>query len=298
MSNAAQHGGADSFDEISGLAAADEAAESIDALLGRIDSRDSPAERARFGGGLARRERPPTAQRECDSRYVRHCRYLTDATGRSSSTASFCLYNESRILGGFRRDRRPAAESGLRNILGTRRESELYGFPGSMQGKAVMVVCRCSAGQPASASRSHPPYPKACVKRETFLSLACKQIVRQAQKRWRRIRAPERIAELLHGRQFADSQAVPVDHRNRTGWPPGPDHVKRPPTPDLTFAQNIAGKRAQLPFFVPLLNFGWEDGLQGGAGWGRGAPLQRRGVKGARLRGEANPWRRDAANTL
>jgi len=40
---------------------------------------------------------------------------------------------------------------------------------------------------------------------------------------------------------------------------------------------------------MPLLSFEWVDGLQGGADWGRGAPLPRRGVKGARMRGEANP---------
>jgi transposase-like protein len=49
-----------------------------------------------------------------------------------------------------------------------------------------------------------------CVTRESFLGLAFK-LVQQAQKRWRRIRAPERIAELLGGTRFLDGAAVADD---------------------------------------------------------------------------------------
>ena len=51
---------------------------------------------------------------------------------------------------------------------------------------------------------------KNCVTRSTFLGLAFK-LVQEAQKSWRRIRAVERIAELLAGTVFRDEVPAPVD---------------------------------------------------------------------------------------
>ena len=51
---------------------------------------------------------------------------------------------------------------------------------------------------------------KNCVTRSTFLGLAFK-LVQEAQKSWRRIRAVERIAELLAGTVFKDGVPAPVD---------------------------------------------------------------------------------------
>jgi len=51
---------------------------------------------------------------------------------------------------------------------------------------------------------------KNCVTRSTFLGLAFK-LVQEAQKSWRRIRAAERIAELLAGTVFRDGLPAPVD---------------------------------------------------------------------------------------
>jgi putative transposase len=51
---------------------------------------------------------------------------------------------------------------------------------------------------------------KNCVTRSTFLGLAFK-LVQEAQKSWRRIRAVERIAELLAGTVFTDGVPAPVD---------------------------------------------------------------------------------------
>ena len=51
---------------------------------------------------------------------------------------------------------------------------------------------------------------KNCVTRSTFLGLAFK-LVQEAQKSWRRIRAVERIAELLAGTVFRDGVPAPVD---------------------------------------------------------------------------------------
>jgi hypothetical protein len=51
---------------------------------------------------------------------------------------------------------------------------------------------------------------KNCVTRSTFLGLAFK-LVQEAQKSWRRIRAVERIAELLAGTVFRDAVPAPVD---------------------------------------------------------------------------------------
>ena len=53
---------------------------------------------------------------------------------------------------------------------------------------------------------------KNCVTRSTFLGLAFK-LVQEAQKSWRRIRAVERIAELLAGTVFRDGVPAPVDDR-------------------------------------------------------------------------------------
>jgi putative transposase len=55
---------------------------------------------------------------------------------------------------------------------------------------------------------------KNCVSRATFLGLAFK-LVQQAQKRWRRIRGVERIAELLAGMVFKDGVPVPDDPPER-----------------------------------------------------------------------------------
>jgi transposase-like protein len=49
-----------------------------------------------------------------------------------------------------------------------------------------------------------------CLSRATFLGLAFK-LVQQAEKRWRRIRGVERIADLLKGRVFKDGLPVPDD---------------------------------------------------------------------------------------
>lgn len=49
-----------------------------------------------------------------------------------------------------------------------------------------------------------------CLSRATFLGLAFK-LVQQAEKRWRRIRGVERIADLLDGRLFKDGIPVPDD---------------------------------------------------------------------------------------
>jgi putative transposase len=51
---------------------------------------------------------------------------------------------------------------------------------------------------------------KNCVTRSTFLGLAFK-LVQEAQRSWRRIRAVERIAELLAGTVFRDGVPAPVD---------------------------------------------------------------------------------------
>ena len=51
---------------------------------------------------------------------------------------------------------------------------------------------------------------KNCVTRSTFLGLAFK-LVQEAQKSWRRIRAVERIAELLAGTVFRDGVPAPID---------------------------------------------------------------------------------------
>jgi transposase-like protein len=55
---------------------------------------------------------------------------------------------------------------------------------------------------------------KNCVSRASFLGLAFK-LVQQAQKRWRRIRGVERIAELLAGMVFKDGVPVPDDPPER-----------------------------------------------------------------------------------
>ncbi len=49
---------------------------------------------------------------------------------------------------------------------------------------------------------------KNCVSRPTFLGLACKR-VREAEKSWRRIRSPERLADLTKGTAFKDGIPVP-----------------------------------------------------------------------------------------
>ena len=49
-----------------------------------------------------------------------------------------------------------------------------------------------------------------CLSRATFLGLAFK-LVQQAEKRWRRIRGAERIAELLKGMLFKDGIPIPDD---------------------------------------------------------------------------------------
>jgi putative transposase len=49
-----------------------------------------------------------------------------------------------------------------------------------------------------------------CLSRATFLGLAFK-LVQQAEKRWRRIRGVERIADLLKGIVFKDGIQVPDD---------------------------------------------------------------------------------------
>jgi putative transposase len=51
---------------------------------------------------------------------------------------------------------------------------------------------------------------KNCVTRSTFLGLAFK-LVHEAEKSWRRIRAVERIAELLAGNVFNDGVPASVD---------------------------------------------------------------------------------------
>ena len=51
---------------------------------------------------------------------------------------------------------------------------------------------------------------KNCVSRSTFLGLAFK-LAEEAAKSWRRIRAPEKVAELLAGTRYADGLPVPDD---------------------------------------------------------------------------------------
>jgi transposase-like protein len=51
---------------------------------------------------------------------------------------------------------------------------------------------------------------KNCVSRSTFLGLAFK-LAEEAAKSWRRIRAPEQVAELLAGTRYADGLPVPDD---------------------------------------------------------------------------------------
>jgi transposase-like protein len=51
---------------------------------------------------------------------------------------------------------------------------------------------------------------KNCVSRATFLGLAFK-LAEEAAKTWRRIRAPEKVAELLHGTRYEDGIPVPDD---------------------------------------------------------------------------------------
>jgi len=51
---------------------------------------------------------------------------------------------------------------------------------------------------------------KNCVSRSTFLGLALK-LAEEAAKSWRRIRAPEQVAELLAGTRYADGLPVPDD---------------------------------------------------------------------------------------
>ena len=49
-----------------------------------------------------------------------------------------------------------------------------------------------------------------CLSRATFLGLAFK-LVQEAQKTWRRIRAPERLAEMINGTVFKDGLPVSDD---------------------------------------------------------------------------------------
>jgi len=51
---------------------------------------------------------------------------------------------------------------------------------------------------------------KNCVSRSTFLGLTFK-LAEEAAKSWRRIRAPEKVAELLAGTRYADGLPVPDD---------------------------------------------------------------------------------------
>lgn len=51
---------------------------------------------------------------------------------------------------------------------------------------------------------------KNCVSRTTFLGLTFK-LAEEAAKRWRRIRAPEKVAEVLAGRRYQDGTPVPDD---------------------------------------------------------------------------------------
>jgi transposase-like protein len=51
---------------------------------------------------------------------------------------------------------------------------------------------------------------KNCVTRDTFLGLAFK-LSEEAAKRWRRIRAPEKVADLLDGARYEDGTPVPDD---------------------------------------------------------------------------------------
>ena len=51
---------------------------------------------------------------------------------------------------------------------------------------------------------------KNCVTRSTFLGLAFK-LAEKAAKTWRRIRAPEKVAELLGGARYEDGLPVPED---------------------------------------------------------------------------------------
>jgi hypothetical protein len=48
------------------------------------------------------------------------------------------------------------------------------------------------------------------VTRSTFLGLAFK-LAEEAAKRWRRIRAPEKVADLLGGARYKDGIPVPED---------------------------------------------------------------------------------------
>jgi hypothetical protein len=52
--------------------------------------------------------------------------------------------------------------------------------------------------------------PENCVSRSTFRALAFK-LAEEAAKSWRRIRAPEKVAELLAGPRYADGLPVPDD---------------------------------------------------------------------------------------
>lgn len=51
---------------------------------------------------------------------------------------------------------------------------------------------------------------KNCVSRATFLDLAFK-MSEEAAKTWRRIRAPEKVAEILSGTRYDDGIKVPDD---------------------------------------------------------------------------------------
>ena len=54
---------------------------------------------------------------------------------------------------------------------------------------------------------------KHCVTRSTFLGLAFK-LAEEAAKTWRRIRAPEKVAELLAGTRYKDRIPVPDNPPN------------------------------------------------------------------------------------
>ncbi len=56
----------------------------------------------------------------------------------------------------------------------------------------------------------HHAIPKNCVSRSTFLGLAFK-LAEEAAKSWRRIRAPEKVAELLAGTRYDDGIPVTDD---------------------------------------------------------------------------------------
>ena len=65
-----------------------------------------------------------------------------------------------------------------------------------------------STQRPRAPSRQ--PVPKNRVNRATFLGLAFK-MSEEAAKTWRRIRAPEKVAELLGGARYEDGILVPDD---------------------------------------------------------------------------------------